>query len=565
MTDHGAVQPSAYYHFDLTSTMAPKIEEATEASKPVIRPDIYMKQYEDTRKLMSRRNLPPIFIPDEISNRVWIGDLFRETPIRQLLSAVRGVGGIVDVIKMDIKAPMPDGQPFLSYRMCLGSVVFANNESARAFLEFVRVWGVNLCLEGYPSNNSTFIVRDRTPGMPGFAYAYPIARTDPSLCANVELFTKGFTRVLSVSSVPITSVCFLLTCVGMREVIHADYDKETAALDVEFTSIRAAVHAKNRLLELGMPYWQSKPIFTDNPGALRQASAEQPMVTFVKDPCDGQVDDLLEAPAYTPFISDDEVDCLNCLPYSIDWPANVHPCMKHGDVEPRNAEEQWDMLKSCDFIYRHGWSWNVPSEMQEIVECMQATIGTLEWNQTWDRWFREEAEHSNNLSRLHAYAEVVKHRQRMGSQCDGNCEYGCDLKNSPVAEVVQDYIAGNFEPRSLVDEDGSMADTSGTTTSAVGQKSDQSFKNNDDENSFNIDDAPPSVEQLALMIPVAKYRAHVKMKAEWGLKSRSLDNCLSETIGLPPHLRHRFNYRWVTEKREDIVTSPARAGMYTPL
>lgn len=544
--------------------MASKIEGASEATKPFIRPDFYMRQYEDTRKLMSRRNLPPVIIPDEISNRVWIGDLFRETPIRQLLSAVRGAGGIVEVIKMDIKAPMPDGAPFLNYQMCVGSVVFAKNESARAFLEFVRVWGVNLCLEGYPSNNSTYVVRDRTPGMPGFAYAYPIAKTDPSLCANIELFAKGFTRVLRMSAVRITSVCFLLTCIGMVDVVHAQYDKETAALNVEFTSVRAAVRTKDRLIELGMPYWHSSPIFTDDSEDLHQASAEQSMITFLKDPCDGEVDDLLDAPAYTPFISDNEVNCLNCLPYSIDWPANLHPCMKYGDVEPRDAEKQWDILKSCDFIYRHGWSWNVPSEMQEIVECIQATIGTPEWNQTWDRWFREEAEHSNNLGRLHAYAEVVKHRERMSSQCDGHCEYGCDLKKSPVAQVVQDYIAGNFEPLSPVDEDGTMADTSSTTSAVVGQASDQSFEN-DNENSFRIDDAPPSVEQLALVIPVAKYRAHVKMKAEWGLHSRSLDNCLSETIGLPPHLRRRFNYRWVTEKRDDIVTPPTRAGMHTPL
>lgn len=395
----------------------------------------------------SRRNSPPASIPEKVSHRVWIGDLPLNTSVRQLLSAIRGIGGVVEVQKGHIKAPMINGSEFVA---SLATVVFADRRSARTFLLFVQCYGILLNPKDSlvePKEDGSRI-KDRAISSPHLAYAYPIAKPSaPYLEEILHSSKQGHTRLWRLSGVSITTVWFILNTIGLQEILHATYDKRYQALDIEFFTVTAAVAAKDRLVEHGTPYFERKPFYNEDRGLMNNR-VSRPMITFRRDQCDKRVTSLFNAPAITPWISDREFEKLNMLPYNINWPTDYHPCMDHARLRVRTESQQWDLLTNFDgphHITRDTWSWNLPLEVQESWRWLTSTINTPEWEKTWARWFRVEGARSDNLARLYDYVAVAQHRRETAGTCDGNCGYGCNIRNSPVPQVVQDFLAGRTE------------------------------------------------------------------------------------------------------------------------
>lgn len=417
-------------------------------------PDQFEKDYALTN--LHRNPAPELNVPVETSPRVWIGDLPYRTSFRQILSAVRGIGGVIQVDKTNLQVPMASGE---FYWASMASVVFASKEAARDFIIFTRSWGIaiekiNPFGEPNPQPEDPLRFRNKAARQLGSIYAYPVLTLDSSTFnKDVQAELTGCTRVFKLSRVRITSVGFVICMMGLPDVIHVTYDKHQWVIEVEFTTVYAAARARSRILADGFVY-NTGPVYMVKEEHEFDVDCPVSLLKFQKDKCDGHPAELLDGPATAPWISDKEFEGFRKLPFVIDWPIKHHKAMTYAGMEPRSLDNQWTLLKSTDYLSRRSWSWDVPAEAQETVEAFRTTIGMGEWSATWQRWFAEEAHRSDDLTRLVAYAAIAKHRRDSGGcNAAGDCKFCCGTLGAPVPEVVQDFLSGRIEATGIVGDD----------------------------------------------------------------------------------------------------------------
>lgn len=446
---------------DSAICMAPSVDEIEDEHEELL------------RLTHSKRNPAPLpLLSDKVitlSTRVWIGDLHLNTSIRQILSAVRGVGGIIQVDMAPVKVPVADGT---HYWASIASVVFRSEQEARNYLTFTQEWG--MLLEQVDQDGSTLqpllkanmqnmSLVDRGVPEPGsqHVYAHPIST---SLKSPLHEWYDGATRSLRITHVPKTSVWFVLNVVGLTDLIHAEHHcrrNGTSILDLEFTSVWDASHAADRLRYLGFIYHNGFVTKIGKDSELPKDGA--PYCSFIRDHCDGKTDDeeygLLSGPGFIEWKSDKEFLKFDQLPYNVDWPVNHHSCMRHSGLLPRTVKEQIDLIRKSSCYPRNmkSWSWDIVDGPCPVTrETAKALWDTMEregeWAQAWNTYFNHVVPKLSNFINWRDYSMISEHR-RHPEVCNNNeCACHGEFENSAVPEVISRFLAGEIEVQGGIDD-----------------------------------------------------------------------------------------------------------------
>ncbi len=288
------------------------------------------------------------------------------------------------------------------------------------------------------------------------------------------LLQWGATRTIQAAHFPIKSVWFCLCALGVKTIVTAIYDAETSALHVEFVSIVHAARAAEILRHGNLPgypthtqsdsdYWgQTYEMQFDT-----NDDFDTSLVTMLRDSTNNSSQDLHHTDAQGEFdtgiqhrvaayMPQDHLEQeFNRLPFNQTWPDTWSPIMEEKGLHPRlHHDPMLESIQRGIVLSRKSWSWEIPQEAKEEHDNMIRTLRDPHWRDSWEVYYRDNSELTENLLRWDEYAAIARHRegvalkQRLAAgrifDCAG-CEYGCGERMDGISQVILDFLDGKID------------------------------------------------------------------------------------------------------------------------